>query len=209
MKLNPKLLALMTALAAGAASAAPPAPNTTSTGAGVTISNTATATFTDPATNTAATPVQSNTVDTVVLPQPGFDIVYADGTNDGNTLGTTTKTVTNATPGQSNSTDYYVVNNGNTPLTVQVTANTSGSASGATVTYLDASGNALPSSTTGGVTTYTVLAGGSAILFARTAVYWQSGWRWWRRLVEHPPRWLRWLAGIGEFSPQRKEKGRG
>lgn len=156
MKLNPKLLALMTALAAGAASAAPPAPNTTSTGAGVTISNTATATFTDPATNTAATPVQSNTVDTVVLPLPGFDIVYADGTNDGNTLGNTTKTVTNATPGQSNSTDYYVVNNGNTPLTVQVTANTSGSASGATVTYLDASGNALPSSTTGGVTTYTV-----------------------------------------------------
>ena len=84
MKLNPKLLALMTALAAGAASAAPPAPNTTSTGAGVTISNTATATFTDPATNAAATPVQSNTVDTVVLPLPGFDIVYADGTNDGN-----------------------------------------------------------------------------------------------------------------------------
>lgn len=60
-----------------------------------------------------------------------------------------------------------------------------------------------------GVTTYTVLAGVSAILFARTAVHWQSGWRWWRRLVEHPPRWLRWLAGIEEFSPQRKEKGRG
>lgn len=53
---------------------------------------------------------------------------------------------------------------------------------------------------TSAVTTYTVLACVSGVLFARTAVHWQSGWRWWRRLVACPPRWLRWLAGVGEFA---------
>lgn len=56
---------------------------------------------------------------------------------------------------------------------------------------------------------YSVLLAQSVILFARTAVHWQSQWRWWRRMVDDPPRWLRWLAGIGEFdaSSQGKERG--
>lgn len=52
---------------------------------------------------------------------------------------------------------------------------------------------------TSGTTTYTVLSVISMVLFARTAVYWQSQWRWWQRIVENPPRWLRRLAGIDEF----------
>ncbi|KEF33455.1 hypothetical protein RDMS_12305 [Deinococcus sp. RL] len=145
-----KILALMTALALGnAAAQTTPTPNTTSTAAGTPITNVATATFTDPATGNAAAPVSSNTVTTTVLPLPGFDIVYFDGTPDGNTLTTTPKVVNNATPGQVVRTDYAAVNNGNTPLTVVLRPNTSGSASGLTVRYLDVSGVELPKNSDG------------------------------------------------------------
>lgn len=144
MKVNAKILGLMAALAAGTAVAAP-TPNTTSTLAGTAITNVATATFTDPSTGNAATPVSSNTVTTTVLPLPGFDLVYDDGTSDGNTLANTPKVVTGAVPGQVISTDYDAVNNGNTALTVILRANTTGgSSSAADVKYLDASGKELP-----------------------------------------------------------------
>jgi hypothetical protein len=51
---------------------------------------------------------------------------------------------------------------------------------------------------TSAVTTYSVLAGVSAVLFARTGVNWASGARWWARLVNQPPKWLRRLALINE-----------
>lgn len=131
MKLNTKILALMTALAAGAASAA-----TTQTTAGTTISNTASASFTDPA-NPTNPPITatSNTVNTTVLPKPSFDIVYTDGTADSNTLASTPVVTTGAVPGQSISTNYSMVNTGNVPLDVVLTANTTGSTAGETVKY--------------------------------------------------------------------------
>lgn len=132
MKLNTKVLALMAALAAGAASAA-----TTETTAGTTISNTASAEFTDPSNPTSTTPLTatSNTVNTTVLPKPSFDIVYTDATPDGNTLGSTPKVVTGATPGQVISTPYSIVNTGNVALDVVLNADTTGSAANQTVKY--------------------------------------------------------------------------
>lgn len=53
---------------------------------------------------------------------------------------------------------------------------------------------------TSGGTTYGLLALWSMVLFARTAVYWSAGRPWWSRLVARPPRWLRWLARVGEFA---------
>lgn len=149
MNVNAKILGLMAALAAGNALAAP-TPNTTNTLAGTAITNEATATFTDPATGSAATPVRSNTVTTTVLPLPGFDLVYDDDTPDGNTLATTPKVVTGAVPGQVITTNYYAVNNGNTELTVLLRANTTGgSSSAADVKYLDANGAELPKDNNG------------------------------------------------------------
>lgn len=58
---------------------------------------------------------------------------------------------------------------------------------------------------TSAVTTYTLLACVSGVLFARSAVYWQSHCAWWRRLVSDPPRWLRRLAQVGEFDPEGRE----
>ncbi|WP_291425257.1 hypothetical protein [Deinococcus sp.] len=132
MKINHKVIALMTALAVGAASAA-----TTQTTAGTTISNTASASFTDPANPASTAPLTatSNTVNTTVLPKPSFDIAYTDGTADGNTLANTTVVTTGAVPGQSIYTGYSVVNTGNVALDVVLNADTTGSAVGATVQY--------------------------------------------------------------------------
>lgn len=52
-----------------------------------------------------------------------------------------------------------------------------------------------------------ILAAVSVVLFARTAVHWSSGMGWWRKLVERPPRWLRWLAGVQEYERPEREKG--
>lgn len=60
---------------------------------------------------------------------------------------------------------------------------------------------------TSAVTTYSVLSWVSVVLMARSAVAWQSGRGWWRRLVDDPPRWLRWLAGVGEYSRDRERRG--
>lgn len=161
MKSNLKALSLMALLAAGVAGAqgTTTVPGTTvpsdGTLAGTTINNTATATFTDPTTGSAATPVNSNTVTTTVLPKPGFDIVYREGTDGtegtttgGNTAGSAQSTATLA-PGQSLNTAYYVVNNGNTSQTITLTSDTTGSTSGTPTVayYLDTDGDGLLSTT--------------------------------------------------------------
>ncbi|MFC6802271.1 hypothetical protein ACFQDE_11575 [Deinococcus caeni] len=128
MKRSTQLIALMAALAAGSASAA-------GTLAGTTIENTATATFDDPNTGTPQNST-SNTVQTVVLPKPDFDVVYTtSGIADGNTLTTTPVLTTGAVPGQVIETPYSLVNKGNTPLSIVLNADTTGSAAGATVRY--------------------------------------------------------------------------
>ena len=116
MKGNAKFISLMVALAAGVAAAAPNvSPNTTNTAAGASITNQASASFTDPANAGTTLTSDSNTVTTTVLALPSFDVVYDDGTVDGNTLANTPKVITGAVPGQVVTTDYDIVNTGNTP----------------------------------------------------------------------------------------------
>lgn len=149
MKVNTKVLALMTALAAGVAAAqTAPTANTTSTPSGTEIQNVATANFTDPSTGTAATPVSSNTVTTTVLPQPSFDIVYGSAKTDGsgvttnpaNSVSATTPDQAVGMPNQAVTDTYYVVNNGNTPLSVNLSSLSSGSPTSVTYTWTDANG---------------------------------------------------------------------
>ncbi len=140
MKVNPKFLTLMVALAAGTAAAA-------GTPSGTVITNTATATFTDPTTNAAATPVNSNTVSTTVLPKPDFDVVYvagADGTTATDTL--PAGYVGQILPGGALETAYKVVNLGNVDnYIVQLASNTNGSPNVPTSVkyYLDANNDGL------------------------------------------------------------------
>ncbi|MFC6618229.1 hypothetical protein [Deinococcus radiophilus] len=129
-------LTLAAALALGAASAqtgtAPASPV-----AGTTITNTATASYVDPASGTTLSS-DSNTVQTVVLPQPSFDIVFTDTTPDGgtqNAVDTTTRVYTNATPGAVIETPYTIVNSGNVALNVAVTPATGSRLDNATIAY--------------------------------------------------------------------------
>lgn len=55
-----------------------------------------------------------------------------------------------------------------------------------------------------GVTTFTILAGASGLLFARTAVHWAAQSAWWARVVRRPPRWLRRLAGVPKRTRPRE-----
>lgn len=136
------LLVLMAALAAGTAAAE-------GTVAGTTIENTASASFQDPANAGTTLTSNSNTVSTTVLPLPGFDIVYTDGTVDSNTISTTPILTTGAVPGQKITTGYSVLNNGNVTLTVNLAADVTGAASGQTVQYfLDANGDGVADSAT-------------------------------------------------------------
>lgn len=184
MKLNTKVLALMTALAAGAASAAPTA-NTTTTSAGTPINNQASASFTDPTDSTKTSKATSNTVTTTVLALPSFDIVYEDGKDDGS--GTPSDPANSATdktpyfrrditPGQTvTGGKYYLVNNGNTAMTVAVTTIKTTDISGVTYTFTDASGatiNGVTSTPNGdGTFTYQVpLAYGQIITIEQTIV---------------------------------------
>lgn len=142
MKLTPQALALMAALSAGVAGAA-----ATGTVANTQITNQATATYTDPSAPASTLTSNSNTVYTVVLPKPDYDIVFKNTTpTDGgtqNAIATTTKVLT-GTAGSSFNTVYTVVNNGNVTLSVNLAPNVTGSSSAATdVKYYlaDASGN--------------------------------------------------------------------
>ncbi|UBV42787.1 hypothetical protein LAJ19_00685 [Deinococcus taeanensis] len=137
-----RLIALMAALAAGTASAA-------GTVAGTAIENTATASFQDPANTSSTLTSTSNKVTTTVLPLPGFDVVYSDGTADGNTISTTPIVTTGAVPGQKITTAYSVLNTGNIELTVNLTAATTNAAPGQTVQYfIDANGDGVADNTT-------------------------------------------------------------
>ena len=142
MKFNKSLLTLMIALAAGSAAAVG-----SGTTAGTAIKNTATASFTDPTTNAAGTPVVSNEVTTTVLPQANFDIQYVgnpDGTlgNDSatNKIPATYKGIvipTATAPGNQLISTYDVVNTGNVNnYVVNLSADTANSPNtGATTTY--------------------------------------------------------------------------
>lgn len=147
MNATPRVLALMTALAAGTAAAA-----TTNTTAGQIITNQATASFTDPTTLSAATPIVSNTVQTVVLPKPGFDIVYADGSSDNTTATTPAATYdkNNVLPGSTMTTSYVVVNTGNVNgYVVNLAADSAGGNAPQDVRYyLDANNDGMADSAT-------------------------------------------------------------
>lgn len=60
---------------------------------------------------------------------------------------------------------------------------------------------------TSAATTYTLLAGVSGVLFARSTVFWWQGMGWWRRLAAEPPRWLRVLAGLEPLRKGRRKRG--
>ncbi|MFN4252147.1 hypothetical protein, partial [Deinococcus sp.] len=123
--------ALLAALATGSATAA-------GTLAGTTITNTASAEFPDPRDTAMQLSAASNTVSTVVLPTPDFDVTYLSAVTDGGTqtaLGTTTVVTANAVPGQVITTSYALLNNGNVTLDIILNADTTGSDSGATVQY--------------------------------------------------------------------------
>ncbi|PNY81646.1 hypothetical protein [Deinococcus koreensis] len=147
MNTTPRVLALMAALAAGTAAAA-----TTNTTAGQIITNQATATFTDPTTLAAATPIVSNTVQTVVLPKPGFDIQYADGSADNTTATAPAPSFdkTGVLPGTTVTTGYVVVNTGNVNgYVVNLAADsTGGNAPQDVKYYLDANNDGVPDSST-------------------------------------------------------------
>jgi hypothetical protein len=168
MKGNAKFISLMVALAAGVAAAAPNvSPNTTNTAAGASITNQASASFTDPANGTGTLTSDSNTVTTTVLALPSFDVVYDDGTVDGNTLANTPKVITGAVPGQVVTTDYDIVNTGNTPLTVTLRPNTTGSATGLDVKYLNASGQLLTPNPDGSYTIALPAGAGGTVKFSQ------------------------------------------
>ncbi|MCD0164202.1 hypothetical protein [Deinococcus sp. 12RED42] len=131
MQHTPRILALLAALATGSAAAA-------GTLAGTTITNTASAEFPDPRDTATQLSAASNTVSTVVLPTPDFDVTYLSAVTDGGTqtaLGTTTVVTANAVPGQVITTSYALLNNGNVTLDIILNADTTGSDSGATVQY--------------------------------------------------------------------------
>lgn len=139
MKTN-KFLTLMVALAAGSAGAAGVA-------AGTQITNVATATFDNP----DKTPGQpnkvtstSNTVTTVVLPKPTFDITYSKtgefaGITDGDTqnaLATTKAEKQGAVkPGAKVPTLYTLTNDGNVDLTVTINSDQEGGPKAVDVKY--------------------------------------------------------------------------
>ena len=117
MKISKSALSLMLALAAGSAAAAPLTPTAVSAGttAGKAIVNQASASFTDPTTGNAATPVTSNAVTTTVNPITGFDIVYSDGSADGTTATVPAASYDKAdvVAGSTVITKYTVLNNSN------------------------------------------------------------------------------------------------
>ncbi|WP_293915379.1 hypothetical protein [Deinococcus sp.] len=136
MKVSKQVLTLMVALAAGSAAAA-------GTPSGTSITNTANASYTDPANPAATLNTPSNTVTTTVLPKAGFDVVYLNNTPaDGTTPTSTAAALTPAydkidvLPGAVIDTPYTILNNGNVAgQQVTLAADTSGSTSAPVVAY--------------------------------------------------------------------------
>lgn len=165
MKTGTKLIALMALLAAGSAGAA-----TTQTQANTLITNQAEATFTvpDPAapndpTKGESVTVKSNVVTTYVKPVPLFDVTYDSGKTDGTTLTGTGDAAPLSSgvkkPGEVVTTTYKLVNNGNTPLTVNLRADTTGSDTAPTdvaYTFATCDGTAITATPVGGVYSVTV-----------------------------------------------------
>ncbi|GGM18844.1 DUF11 domain-containing protein [Deinococcus aerophilus] len=129
-------------MAAGTAGAA-------GTPAGTVITNTATATYTDPTTNaTVLEPAKSNSVSTLVLEKPDFDIVYFTGAADGTTATGALPTgyQSQKLPGDTLETPYKVLNSGNVNnYVVTLAANTAGSPSApeSVLYYLDANNDGI------------------------------------------------------------------
>ncbi|WP_424951279.1 hypothetical protein [Deinococcus sp.] len=137
MKLNQKVFALLVALAAGAAGAA-------GTTAGTVIQNTASALYTDPATNaTVTTPAVSNTVSTTVNAVPNFTITPNDvgpGATQNQPYAPYDKT--GVLPGSQQVFQYTVTNTGNTPVTVDLsTQNRTDTTVTGVAYYLDTNNN--------------------------------------------------------------------
>lgn len=154
MKASHKILALMAVMAASVAGAqatdTPPTTNPNGyTAAGQGITNIASATYTVPGDPTPKTST-SNTVTTTVLPKPGFDIVYYDGTADGsgdpnnpaNSATANTPHKFTVKPGETHTEKYYVVNTGNADLTVNLSTLTKGT--GVTTTISSDSNGTTP-----------------------------------------------------------------
>ncbi|WP_425146366.1 beta strand repeat-containing protein [Deinococcus sp.] len=116
MKSSSKLLALMVAVTLGTAAAGTlTLPVSAGTNAGTAINNQASADFTDPSTNAAATTVKSNTVTTTVTAITGFNIVYQDGSADDTTASAPAASYdkSDVVPGGTVTTRYVVNNNSN------------------------------------------------------------------------------------------------
>lgn len=128
MKVTPKILALMAALAAGSALAA-----SAGTTAGTGIQNKATATWDNPDTAVGGNlSVDSNTVTTTVSAITGFDIVYSDSSTDDTSASTPTANYdkVNVLAGDTVTTKYTVVNNSNIDgYVVNIAADTTGTGS--------------------------------------------------------------------------------
>ncbi|UQN10159.1 hypothetical protein [Deinococcus sp. QL22] len=166
MNMNSRLIALMAALAAGSAAAA-----TAGTTAGTTIQNVAQATFDNPdVPGTPATPITSNFVYSTVNAIAAFDIVYTDGSLDGNTATTpaTSYDKANVLPGSTVTTPYTVVNNGNIDnFVVNLAADSTGTANApASVVYYLAS----DTSFTTPITLVTIPNGGQVDIVQRLTV---------------------------------------
>lgn len=133
------ILALMTALAAGSAAGQTAAvdPNK-GTNAGTVITNTASASYTDPSTNTT-TPASSNSVQTNVLAKHAFDITYTTGADDDGTDTVASAPagykVADAVPGQLVSFPYVAVNNGNATQAITLGQEVSGGVDPLSVKY--------------------------------------------------------------------------
>lgn len=126
MKVNAKVLALMTALAAGVAGADAAVDRTGNlTNAGTTITNTATASFTDPTSTTGGTlNTNSNTVSTTVAPRMGFDLTYNSGADSDTTDNVAGAQIsqTGVVTGTTVVFPYTAVNNGNATQTINLTS---------------------------------------------------------------------------------------
>ncbi|MCD0165708.1 hypothetical protein [Deinococcus sp. 12RED42] len=136
MKRSTQLIALMAALAAGSASGQTSvSPDTNKgTNAGTVITNTAVATYQDPANVNQNLSSTSNTVSTTVLPKSAFDITYPSGA-DADTTDTpagapASHQRTNVVPGSRLVFPYVAVNNGNDTQTITLTSDPTPGVSG-------------------------------------------------------------------------------